>query len=106
MNEQNRHDLNDLTHHHLSALEARTLASNLERIEMERERIKNPTELDYVGYLLLGLFALVVIAYVAWNMLAYCDNVFGFLFYLILGIGAVWIDLKYIRACWFEITGK
>ena len=105
MNER-KHEVNDLTHHYLNAQEAHTLASNLERIEMEREHIKNPTDIDYCLYMILGVFALLIICLGVWELLRCANNFFMVAICILGGIGAVGLDLWYIRVCWYLLTGK
>ena len=82
MTEKNKHNLNDLTNHHLNSMEVHTLVSNLNRIELEKEIRKNPPAITYVFDLLLGIAGLPVIGYMLWSSLASADNVWAVLFIL------------------------
>lgn len=106
MADNNKHDLNDLTNHRLNSMEVHTLVSDLKRIELEKEIRDNPPEIAYLFDMLLGIAFIPIIVCMLWDFLTTSDTIFELLFELLVFGGALYLDLWYIRACWFEFTGK
>ena len=106
MADNNKHDLNDLTNHRLNSMEVHTLVSNLKRIELEKEIRDNPPEIAYFFDMLLGIAFIPIIVCMLWELLKTSDGFLEMLIGLLFVGGAFKLDLWYIRACWFEFTGK
>lgn len=105
MSENQKNNLNDLTKHRLSSMEVHTLVSNLERIELERELRKNPPEIAYFFYMLLGIAFLPAIVYMFWLAIPADGNILSIMIAFLFFGGAFLVDLWYIRACWREFRG-
>ena len=105
MTDNHKNNLNDLTNHRLNSLEVHTLVSNLERIELGRELRKNPPEIAYFFYMLLGIAFLPGIIYMFWLALPADGNFLMIMINLLFFGGAFMVDLWYIRACWQEFRG-
>lgn len=106
MSDNNKHNLNDLTKHHLNAMEVHTLVSNLRRIELEKEIRDNPPDFIYLLDMLLGIAFLPIIGYLLWISIASADTFFQILLILLVLGAALRLDFWYIRTCWFMFCGK
>ena len=88
----------DLSKGILSPMERWTIASNINAIEAERERQKNPTTIDFILWLLGSIAAFAFIIYLAYELLCTASSFGEGLFIVIGAIVALWIDVVFFRA--------
>lgn len=96
----------NLSDQYLSFQETRRIATNLNRIEAERERQQNPTALNFLLWLLAGIIMLPVIAVCAYELIVIASTVFEIVFDIVGAITAFLIDIWFISASWKLLTGK
>jgi len=101
----NDKDFNKLTDHILTPMERWTAASNLNAIERERERQKNPSVIDYVLMLLASLAAFPGIIYCAYDFLSTSSTAVEIIFIIVAALVALWIDVMIIKVCWVLLFG-
>ncbi|MDO4488149.1 MAG: hypothetical protein Q4B67_03580 [Eubacteriales bacterium] len=102
MNDRND-DFRNLKDDYLSMSEINRMASNLNAIERERERQKNPTSVDYIVYIIIGILMFPVIIAAAFILIdSFSSVLIGFLIFA----AAAWlcyIDIMFILTCWSYI---
>ena len=98
-------DYTNLSDHYLSLQETHRIASNLNRIEAERERQNDPTSVSIFMWLLGGILMFPSIIFIAYEMLCATSTVIGFILVLIAAIIALGLDVWYILGCWTLLRG-
>jgi len=97
---KNKKEYPDLTHDILSPMESWTAARNLEAIEAERERQKNPTRFDYLLWFLGGIAAFPLIVCIAFDFLRSATSVLEFIIFLVGALFVLCLDCVAIWAGW------
>lgn len=90
----------NLADHYLSFQETHRIASNLNRIEAERERQRNPTSLDFFLWLVGGIVMMPVIIYFAYELLTSASTAFEFVIIIVGALFAVWLDFCFTLGAW------
>ena len=88
----------------LGILETQMLASNLNRIEREREHQNNPGTETYLFGILVGILVFPFGGYIAVQMLGQSQTIFEMLFILVTALSGVWFDCNYIKLNWYYLT--
>lgn len=94
---KNDNNMPDLSKDILSPKETWILASNLNSIEAERERQKNPTSFDYLFRLLVEIAVFPGIIYAAYEFLCQASSAVEFILIIGAALFALWIDAVLIR---------
>ena len=90
-------DLHDLTKKHLGIIETQTFASNLNRIERERERQNNPGKESYLFGFIAGILLFPLGLYMAFQVLCSSKAPVEIIITLIGTAFAAWADYIYIE---------
>lgn len=101
-----RKDNTNLADHYLSFQETHQIASNLNRIEAERERQKNPTSFDFFLWLIGGIIMMPVIIYFAYELLSSASTVFEFIFIIGCALLVLWVDICFTLGVWRLLNKK
>jgi len=91
---------------YLTPLEAHRVASNLDRIEFERERINNPTVFDRFVNVLAGIVAFPFIIFVAWYCLRGETSFLWIIGVILVAIVALYLDILFVAINWKLIKDK
>lgn len=97
-------NLYDLTKKHLGIIETQTLASNLNRIERERERQNNPGKESYLFGFISGILLFPLGLYLAFQVLCSSETPVEIIMTLIGTAFAAWAAYIYIKVNWYFLT--
>lgn len=102
----NDNELKKLTDDYLSINETRRLAANLNAIEEQRDRLNNPSPLGWVLWGIVGIGALPLIAYFAYELNLASKSFGETMVYVIGALIVAWVDIRFIRSCFFLSKNK
>mgnify|MGYP003418952616 CR=1 FL=1 len=99
-------DLSDLANSNLSVWEVHNIATNLNRIEAQRELQKNPTTIDYIYYIVILIAAIPVGFLCLLTMIESSGSFIASVFATLICLVALYADICFIRYYWKQMTGQ